>query len=66
MRLYAIDVSFAKLTDKAERDYLNNRPTSLPFAGRGCRSLARRWWSILLAWPEFQRLARLPVFQGQK
>ena len=23
MRLYAIDVSFAKLTDKAERDYLN-------------------------------------------
>ena len=39
--IYAIDVSFAALADKKERDYLNRATHVLRAAGRGGRSAAR-------------------------
>jgi NTE family protein len=56
--LYAIDVSFAELTDKAERDYLNNLPTSFALPDEAVDRLRAAGGSILLASPEFQRLLK--------
>jgi NTE family protein len=56
--LYAIDVSFAELTDKAERDYLNNLPTSFALPDEAVDRLRAASGSILLASPEFQRLLK--------
>jgi NTE family protein len=54
--IYAIDVSFPRLNDKAERDYLNQQPTSFvlpPEAVDRLRAAAR---TIMKSSPEFQRL----------
>jgi NTE family protein len=56
--LYAIDVSFAGVKDKAERDYLNNLPTSFALADEAVDRLRAAGGSILLASPEFQRLLK--------
>src|SRR6185503_16140265 len=58
INLYAIDVSFAQLTDKAEREYLNNLPTSFALPDEAVDRLRTAGGSILLASPEFQRLVR--------
>jgi NTE family protein len=54
--LYAIDVSFGALKDAAEREYLNNLPTSFvlpPEAVDRLRAAAKR---IVLDSPDFKRL----------
>lgn len=56
--LYAIDVSFAELDDKTERDYLNNLPTSFALPDEAVDRLRAAAGSILLASPEFQRLLK--------
>jgi NTE family protein len=56
--LYAIDVSFAEITDKTERDYLNNLPTSFTLPDEAVDRLRAAGGSILLASPEFQRLLK--------
>jgi NTE family protein len=56
--LYAIDVSFAELTDRAERDYLNNLPTSFALPDEAVDRLRAAGGSILLASHEFQRLLK--------
>jgi len=56
--LYAIDVSFAELRDKSERDYLNNLPTSFALPDEAVDRLRAAAGSILLASPEFQRLLK--------
>jgi len=56
--LYAIDVSFAELADKSEREYLNNLPTSFALPDEAVDRLRAAGGSILLASPEFQRLLR--------
>jgi NTE family protein len=54
--LYAIDVSFAALPDKAERDYLNLQPTSFVLPPEAVDRLRAAPTKIILASPEFQRL----------
>ena len=56
--LYAIDVSFAELTDQTEREYLNNLPTSFSLPDEAVDRLRAAGGSILLASPEFQRLLK--------
>jgi NTE family protein len=56
--LYAIDVSFAELADKTEREYLNNLPTSFTLPDEAVDRLRAAGASILLASPEFQRLLK--------
>jgi NTE family protein len=56
VRLYAIDVSFAALADPAEREYLNNVPTSFVLPAEAIdrlRAAARR---IVRESPDFKRL----------
>jgi NTE family protein len=58
IELYAIDVSFPALIDKAEFEYLNNLPTSFvlpPEAVDRLRAAAR---TIILSSPDFQRLLK--------
>ena len=54
--IYAIDVSFAALTDKAEFDYLNQQPTSFVLPPEAVDRLRAAAGTIILASPEFQRL----------
>ena len=56
--IYAIDVSFAALTDKAERDYLNQQPTSFVLPAEAVDRLRAAAGTIILASPEFQRLLK--------
>ena len=56
--LYAIDVSFAGIKDKAEFDYLNNLPTTFSLPDEAVDRLRAAGGSILLASPEFQRLLK--------
>jgi NTE family protein len=56
--VYAIDVSFAALTDKAEFDYLNQQPTSFVLPPEAVDRLRAAAGTILLASPEFQRLLK--------
>ena len=53
--IYAIDVSFPALKDKAELDYLNRQPTSFVLPRRGRRSPARRGGD------DHHGLARIPA-----
>jgi len=58
INLYAIDVSFGALKDQAERDYLNNLPTSFvlpPEAVDRLRAAAR---TIIMDSPDFKRLLK--------
>ena len=54
-KIYAIDVSFPALKDKAEFDYLNQQPTTFVAAGRGRGSPARRGGD------DHRRVARIPA-----
>jgi NTE family protein len=54
--IYAIDVSFAQLTDKTELDYLNELPTSFSLPAEAVDRLRGAAGKIIMASPEFQRL----------
>jgi len=54
--IYAIDVSFAALNDKAEFDYLNRQPTTFVLPPEAVDRLRAAAGKIILASPEFQRL----------
>jgi NTE family protein len=56
--IYAIDVSFAQLTDAAELDYLNQLPTSFSLPDEAVDRLRAAAGKIIMASPEFQRLLR--------
>jgi NTE family protein len=56
--IYAIDVSFAALTDKAEFDYLNQQPTSFALSAEAVDRLRAAAGTAILASPEFQRLLK--------
>lgn len=56
--LYAIDVSFQALKDRAEADYLNNLRTSFVLPDTAVDRLRAAAGAIILASPEFQRLLK--------
>ena len=56
--LYAIDVSFAELKDKAEQEYLNNLPTSFALPPEAVDRLRAAAGTIILSSPEFKRLLK--------
>jgi NTE family protein len=56
--VYAIDVSFAALPDKAERDYLNQQPTSFVLPPEAVDRLRAAAATIIQASPELQRLLK--------
>jgi NTE family protein len=56
--IYAIDVSFATLKDKAERDYLNQQPTSFVLPPEAVDRLRAAAGTIIMDSPEFQRLMK--------
>jgi NTE family protein len=57
-RLYAIDVSFAQLKDKAELAYLNDLPTSFVLPAEAVDRLRKAAGTVLLQSPDFQRLVK--------
>ena len=56
--IYAIDVSFPMLSDKAELDYLNQQPTSFVLPPEAVDRLRAAAGTIIMASPEFQRLLK--------
>ena len=56
--IYAIDVSFARLTNKAELDYLNEQPTTFSLSDEAVDRLRVAAGEIIMASPEFQRLLK--------
>jgi NTE family protein len=56
--IYAIDVSFPQLKDKAELDYLNQQPTSFVLPPEAVDRLRAAAGTIILGSPEFQRLLK--------
>jgi NTE family protein len=56
--IYAIDVSFAGLKDKAEFDYLNSLPTSFVLPPEAVDRLRAAAGTIILDSPEFKRLLK--------
>jgi NTE family protein len=56
--IYAIDVSFPALKDKAELDYLNQLPTSFVLPAEAVDHLRAAAGSIITASAEFQRLLK--------
>lgn len=56
--LYAIDVSFAALKDKAEFEYLNNLPTSFVLPSEAVDRLRAAAGTIILSSPEFKRMVK--------
>ena len=56
--LYAIDVSFPMLKDKAERDFLNQLPTSFVLKDEEVDRLRAAASKIILNSPDFQRLLK--------
>jgi NTE family protein len=56
--IYAIDVSFPMLQDKAEIDYLNQQPTSFVLPPEAVDRLRAAAGTIIMASPEFQRLLK--------
>ena len=57
-RLYAIDVSFPQLKDKAEVEYLNDLPTSFVLPPEAVDRLRAAAGKIVLESPDFQRLLK--------
>jgi len=58
VELYAINVSFGALTDKAEFDYLNNLPTSFVLPSEAVDRLRAAAGRIILSSPELRRLMK--------
>ena len=56
--IYAIDVSFAALADKAEFEYLNAQPTSFVLPPEAVDRLRAAAGKIIMASPEFNRLLK--------
>jgi NTE family protein len=56
--LYAIDVSFAQVKDEAERDYLNNLPTSFVLPPEAIDRLRAAAATIIRDSPDFKRLLK--------
>ena len=56
--IYAIDVSFPQLKDKAELDYLNQQPTSFVLPPEAVDRLRAAAGTIIMGSPEFQRLLK--------
>jgi NTE family protein len=56
--IYAIDVSFAELQDKAELDFLNRQPTTFVLSDEAVDRLRAAAGTIIMASPEFQRLLK--------
>ena len=56
--IYAIDVSFAMLKDKAELDYLNKQPTSFVLPPEAVDRLRAAAGTIIQDSPEFKRLLK--------
>jgi NTE family protein len=56
--LYAIDVSFSALKDKAEFDYLNDLPTSFVLPPEAVDRLRAAAGTIISSSPEFKRLLK--------
>jgi NTE family protein len=56
--IYAIDVSFPALKDKAELAYLNQQPTSFVLPDEAVDRLRAAAGTIIMASPEFQRLLK--------
>ena len=54
--IYAIDVSFSMLNDRAEREYLNEQPTSFVLPPEAVDRLRAAAGTIFMESPEFQRL----------
>ena len=57
-KIYAIDVSFAALPDKAERDYLNLQPTSFVLPAEAVDRLRAAAGTAIQASPEIKRLLK--------
>jgi NTE family protein len=57
-KIYAIDVSFAALKDKAELDYLNQQPTSFVLPPEAVDRLRAAAVTIIATSPEFQRMLK--------
>ena len=60
--IYAIEISFRLLTDKRERDYLNQLPTSFALPADAVDRLRADARKIILASPDFQEV--LKTYQG--
>ena len=56
--IYAIDVSFSALKDKAELDYLNRQPTSFVLPDEAVDRLRSAAGTIISDSPEFKRLLK--------
>ena len=56
--IYAIDVSFPRLKDKAELDYLNQQPTSFVLPAEAVDRLRAAAGTIMMDSPDFQRLLK--------
>ena len=54
--VFAIDVSFPRLKDKAELEYLNQLPTSFVLPGEAVDRLRAAAGTIIMDSPEFRRL----------
>jgi len=57
-KIYAVDVSFQALKDKAELDYLNQQPTSFVLPDEAVDRLRAAAGKIIEASPEFQRVLK--------
>ena len=57
-KIYAVDVSFPALKDKAELDYLNQQPTSFVLPPEAVDRLRAAAGKIIEASPEFQRVLK--------
>jgi NTE family protein len=57
-RIYAIDVSFAAVKDKAEFEYLNQLPTSFVLPDEAVDRLRAAAGKVFMESPEFQRLLK--------